>query len=132
MNSVFDMVKVIDFALQEGKVAIHCHAGLGRTGVVIACYLVYAFRLTANDAILYVRSRRPNSVQTRGQMQIVQLFAEHIQPMWVVFPTSTKKSDRFTYIQYLQRQRAILHGTEARKYQRLPKASACDTSWKQL
>lgn len=32
LTTVLDMVKVMAFALQEGKIAIHCHAGLGRTG----------------------------------------------------------------------------------------------------
>jgi len=29
------MVKVMSFAIQEGKIAVHCHAGLGRTGIVL-------------------------------------------------------------------------------------------------
>lgn len=29
---IIDGVKVLDFAVKEGRVAIHCHAGLGRTG----------------------------------------------------------------------------------------------------
>lgn len=32
LTAVLDMVKVMAFALQEGKIAVHCHAGLGRTG----------------------------------------------------------------------------------------------------
>ena len=32
LTTILDMVKVMAFALQEGKVAVHCHAGLGRTG----------------------------------------------------------------------------------------------------
>lgn len=32
LTTILDMVKVMSFAVQEGKMAIHCHAGLGRTG----------------------------------------------------------------------------------------------------
>jgi protein tyrosine phosphatase domain-containing protein 1 len=32
---MMDGVKVLAFAVKEGKVAVHCHAGLGRTGVCI-------------------------------------------------------------------------------------------------
>jgi len=32
LTTMLDMVKVMAFALQEGKIAVHCHAGLGRTG----------------------------------------------------------------------------------------------------
>lgn len=32
LTTVLDIVKVMAFALQEGKTAVHCHAGLGRTG----------------------------------------------------------------------------------------------------
>ncbi len=32
LTTILDMVKVMSFAMQEGKMAVHCHAGLGRTG----------------------------------------------------------------------------------------------------
>lgn len=32
---IIDGVKVLAFAVSEGRVAVHCHAGLGRTGINI-------------------------------------------------------------------------------------------------
>lgn len=32
LDGILDAVKVLAFSVQEGKVAVHCHAGLGRTG----------------------------------------------------------------------------------------------------
>ena len=58
LKSVLDMVKVVDFTVHEGKVAIHCHAGLGRTGVLIACYLIYSKRMGGDEAIATVREKR--------------------------------------------------------------------------
>ncbi len=29
LSAILDVVKVVDFSCNEGKVAIHCHAGLG-------------------------------------------------------------------------------------------------------
>lgn len=57
-KTMIDMVKVLCFALSEGKAAIHCHAGLGRTGLFIACYLVYERRLSADEAIHLIRQKR--------------------------------------------------------------------------
>lgn len=41
LTTILDMVKVMTFALQEGRVAIHCHAGLGRTGKNIYSMRIY-------------------------------------------------------------------------------------------
>jgi atypical dual specificity phosphatase len=55
-------------------VAVHCGAGLGRTGVVLAGYFV-ARGLTASNAIGRVRRLRPGSIETDEQAAAVELFA---------------------------------------------------------
>ncbi|KAL0811854.1 hypothetical protein ABMA28_009280 [Loxostege sticticalis] len=128
LSGLLDMAKVLSFAIQEGRVAIHCHAGLGRTGVLIACYLVYSLRVRANDAIRLVRKKRPRSVQTSGQILCVQQFEHYLLPQTVVFSskeplmlTKDHKTAEFTLRQYLYRQRATLHGLDERTFKELPK-----------
>jgi atypical dual specificity phosphatase len=55
-------------------VAVHCGAGLGRTGTVLAAYLVAKGQSAAN-AIAKVRRLRPGSVETEDQVAAVELFA---------------------------------------------------------
>lgn len=58
---------------QNMAVAVHCGAGLGRTGSVLAAYMVTQ-GLTASAAIAKIRKLRPGSIETREQEEAVELF----------------------------------------------------------
>ncbi|MDP8246245.1 MAG: dual specificity protein phosphatase family protein [Candidatus Hinthialibacter antarcticus] len=59
----------------ERPLVLHCLGGSGRTGTMIACYLVTKGR-SADDAIDEVRRYRPSAIETHWQEDAVHQFAE--------------------------------------------------------
>ena len=68
----------VDAALElarAGKnLAIHCHAGLGRTGLFAACMARRQLGLGSKEAIRWIRDLVPGSVESDEQERIIRLF----------------------------------------------------------
>lgn len=50
---------------KKRKVAVHCHAGRGRTALVIAGYLMFKNNWSAQKAIQFFKSQREQSLEKK-------------------------------------------------------------------
>ena len=67
---------IITEAKKSGQVvAVHCAAGLGRTGTLVACYLIQDEGLSAIDAMRRVRFLRPGSIESKKQEMAIFHFS---------------------------------------------------------
>ena len=93
-----DLVQAVDFIhkriTNNEPVLVHCLAGLGRTGAILACYLVKYQNLSADEAIQQIREERPGSIQSYPQEEIIFQFEKSIQISYsgidsvTIFPSS--------------------------------------------
>jgi atypical dual specificity phosphatase len=73
-------VATIMKAVESGMgVAVHCLAGKGRTGTVLAGYFV-GMGFSANEAIDKIRELRPGSIESPEQERAIENFARGLPP----------------------------------------------------
>ena len=76
LEQIEDFMAFAEEARAEGKkLVVHCDAGIGRTGTVLACYLV-SKGYNAAKAIEKVRVKRPGSVETIEQEELVMKYED--------------------------------------------------------
>jgi len=79
-----NLVQAIDFIHQRitnhEPVLVHCLAGLGRTGTILACYLIKYQNMSAEEATQKVREERPGSIQSYPQEEIIFRFEKFLRP----------------------------------------------------
>ena len=80
-----DMDKInetVDFIQERIKndepIMVHCAAGIGRTGTILACYLIKYHNLSAKNAIEKIRKERPGSIQSESQEIAVSLYHKFV------------------------------------------------------
>lgn len=72
------LCRFVETRVKDGeRVAFHCHAGLGRTGTLLAAYLIW-MRQDARQAIEQVRAVNPRFIQTVEQERFLERFQEDV------------------------------------------------------
>jgi atypical dual specificity phosphatase len=72
------LCKFIENHINAGEaVAVHCHAGLGRTGTILAAFLVWQ-RVAPDEAIARVRAINKYFIQNTDQERFLHWFADQV------------------------------------------------------
>ena len=75
LDQIYRMIKFIENSLSNNRlVGVSCGAGLGRTGTILACYLVTQ-GYDADSAINQIRKKRPGSIETQEQEDAIEVYA---------------------------------------------------------
>src|SRR3989304_179988 len=75
LADIGEFVKFIDSKIQEGKrIVVHCYAGMGRTNIMLASYLVY-LGMKPDKALDIVKEKRPDQSINEEQEEALREYS---------------------------------------------------------
>ena len=78
MDQMDEFIHICEVAKAAGEgVAVHCRGGNGRTGTMLAVYLVWSRGMEARAAVKEVRRTRPGSIENKKQENVVSDFMNY-------------------------------------------------------
>jgi atypical dual specificity phosphatase len=76
LQQIDEFVELVNYNRRKNRpVAVHCYMGWGRTGTFLAAYLI-SEGMSATNAIDEVRTKRPSSIETGGQEQVLFIYEQ--------------------------------------------------------
>lgn len=79
VNQCLDVISWIDSRISSGKpVLIHCRGGIGRSGTIAICYLMYKYGLDPSEAYSELKRVQPNLTLTVEQEEFILEFHYYI------------------------------------------------------
>ena len=80
MDKIDLAVEFINEQIKNNQsVMVHCAAGMGRAGTILACYFVKYQKLSAVQAIKKIRDERPGSIQSEVQELAIGFYEKHVK-----------------------------------------------------
>jgi protein tyrosine/serine phosphatase len=73
MNYTNVLERIHNCRMNKKPVLIHCHAGMQRSAAIVACYLIRFYNMTPDEAIRFIKSKRPIAFYPQANfMKVIQ------------------------------------------------------------
>lgn len=101
MLHILNIVKAMHEVVKakKKKVLIHCHAGYGRTGIVLACYQIFTSPNSVKEIVAEIRKVRKKCIEKKAQYSYCEMFKKYIEKGRCIYTPSKRTLDFYIYNQ---------------------------------